>query len=320
MDRIFFSALFVILFVNNTIGQKVNNKVGDSIYGDFNGDKKIEYAYRKLIKKGVENPLEDGSPDVYEVCFSDANIKPIKDDFYWFILINEGDLDNDGSDELSVREDPMNGCIGSVKTFTIKKGKSYYMIEPFSFYSGTCDDGSDINPDDLVENDNGIVYYYDMPNDDLIDSGRFPVNGKGKKIFGKKNKAFDLKVKQTEKDTLQSNKKNNDTLKNLKSNNDKTNSDNEPNKGLEESPLVGRKIRYKPVVENTCNEFGKVIIEVIVDRNGNVINVFNSNRTRASSCLINIAKINAKNTKWESDLNAPERQFGYLTYNFSLKE
>ncbi|UOX32390.1 hypothetical protein LXD69_10030 [Flavobacterium sediminilitoris] len=315
MDRIFFSALFVILFVNNTIGQKVNNKVGDSIYGDFNGDKKIEYAYRKLIKKGVGNPLEDGSPDVYEVCFSDANIKPIKDDFYWFILINEGDLDNDGSDELSVREDPMNGCLGLVKTFTIKKEETYYLIEPFPFYRGSCDNEISINPEDLVEKTSNAVYYYEYEA-----SNSYVVNNIGKKLFGKKNKAFDLKVKQTEKDTLQSNKKNNDTLKNLKSNNDKTNSVNEPNKGLEESPLVGRKIRYKPVVENTCNEFGKVIIEVIVDRNGNVLNVVNSNGTKASSCLINIAKINAKNTKWESDLNAPERQFGYLTYNFSLKE
>lgn len=315
MDRIFFSALFVILFVNNTIGQKVNNKVGDSIYGDFNGDKKIEYAYRKLIKKGVGNPLEDGSPDVYEVCFSDANIKPIKDDFYWFILINEGDLDNDGSDELSVREDPMNGCLGLVKTFTIKKEETYYLIEPFPFYRGSCDNEISINPEDLVEKTSNAVYYYEYEA-----SNSYVVNNIGKKLFGKKNKAFDLKVKQTEKDTLQSNKKNNDTLKNLKSNNDKTNSDNETNKGLEESPLVGRKIRYKPVVENTCNEFGKVIIEVIVDRNGNVLNVINSNGTKASSCLINIAKINAKNTKWESDLNAPEKQIGYLTYNFSLKE
>lgn len=315
MDRIFFSALFVMLFVNNTIGQKANNKVGDTIYGDFNGDKKLEYAYRKLIKKGVGNPLEDGSPDVYEVCFSDANIKPIKDDFYWFILINEGDLDNDGSDELSVREDPMNGCLGLVKTFTIKKEETYYLIEPFPFYRGSCDNEISINPEDLVEKTSNAVYYYEYVTND-----NYVVNYSGKKIFGKKSKAFDLKIIQTEKETLKSNKKNNDTLKNLKSDNDKTNSDNETNKGLEESLLVGRKIRYKPIVENTCNEFGKVIIEVIVDRNGNVLNVINSNETKASSCLINIAKINAKNTKWESDLNAPEKQIGYLTYNFSLKE
>ncbi len=314
MDRIFFSALFVILFVNNTLGQKANNKVGDSIYGDFNGDKKFEYAYRKLIKKGVGNPLEDGTPDVYEVCFSDVTIKSIKDDFYWFILINEGDLDNDGSDELSVREDPMNGCLGLVKTFTIKKEETYYLIEPFSFYRGTCDNEISINPEDLVEKTSNAVYYYEY-----VTNNNYVVNYSGKKIFGKKNKAFDLKVTQTENETLKSNKNKNDTLKNLKSDKDKTNSDNETNKELEESSLVGRKVSYKPIIENTCNEFGKVIIEVIVDRNGNVISAFNSNRTRASSCLINIAKINAKNTKWETDLNAPEKQICYLTYNFTIQ-
>jgi len=154
-----------------------NTKIGDKIYGDFNGDGKFEYAFRVLTKKGYGNPVEDGVPDEYEIHFSDKNIKPITDNFYWFWLINEGDLDNDGSDEISAREDPMNGCTGIVKTFTIKNGKSYYLFEPFSFYSGTCDNDMSIDPKDLVEKDNGIVYYYEYNS-----NGKYSVNSAGKRI------------------------------------------------------------------------------------------------------------------------------------------
>ena len=159
MKRIIFTAILILFIFIKGNAQATKNKVGDKIYGDFNGDGRFEYAFRVLTKKGNGNPNEDGTSDIYEIHFSDKNIKPIKDDFNWFWLINEGDLNNDGSDEISAREDPTNGCIGIVKTFTIKNGKDYYLFEPFSFYSGTCDNKMSINPQDLVENDNGIVYY-----------------------------------------------------------------------------------------------------------------------------------------------------------------
>lgn len=320
MKRLLFVTLTVFLCFVKGNSQAIKNKVGDSIYGDFNGDKKFEYAYRKLIKKGHGNPVENGQPDVYEVHFTDKNIKPIKDNFYWFILINEGDLDKDGSDEFSVREDPMNGCIGSVKTFTIKKGKSYYMIEPFSFYSGTCDNGSGINPDDLVENDNGIVYYYDLPDDDLIDSGRFPVNGKGKKIFGKRIKAFDLKVNRTENEPIKTNVKSSDVLNSLKSNKDKIYSGTGTSNDIIENSFGNRKAIIKPVPEYNCNEQGKVVVEITVDENGDVINAIAgvNGTTNKSACLLNASKIAALRTKWQPNSN--KRQVGRISYNFSLKE
>ena len=183
--------------MNNGSDEFTKRKVGDTIYGDFNGDGNLENAYRVLIKKGYGNPVEDGVPDEYEIHFSDKRIKPIKDNLYWFFLVNEGDLDEDGSDEISVREDPMNGCIGSVKVFTIKNGKTDYLFEPFMFYSGACDSEMIIEPEDLVENDNGTVYYYEYSADGVYEpNGGYSINGKGKKIFGKKVKAFGIKSAQ----------------------------------------------------------------------------------------------------------------------------
>jgi len=172
---------------------QVKNKVGDKIYGDFNGDGKFEYAYRKLVKKGYGNPVENGIPAEYELHFSDEKIKPIKDNLYYFILINEGDLNNDGSDEISVRQDPMNGCTGLVKVFTIKDGESSYLFKPFWFYRGVCDNDISIDPEDLVENDNGTIYYYEYNVDaDLEPNNGYSINSKESKIYGKKIKAFEV--------------------------------------------------------------------------------------------------------------------------------
>lgn len=127
------------------------------IRGDFNGDGNLEYAFRVLTKKGYGNPVEDGVPDEYEIHFSDTKLKPVKVDCCWFELINEGDLNNDGSDELSIAQSPMNGCIGSFRTFTCKSGNCFELFEPFAFYS--CNQASKKELQDLVTVENSVVYY-----------------------------------------------------------------------------------------------------------------------------------------------------------------
>lgn len=327
MERIF-TIVYLLFFISFVNAQEVKKKVGDTIYGDFNGDGKFEYAFRVLTKKGQGNPVEDGSPDEYELKFSDKNIKPIRDDFYWFTLINEGDLDNDGSDEISVREEPMNGCIGNVKTFTIKNGKSSYLFEPFSFYRGTCDNNMSINPQDLVENDNGIVYYYEYNADsDLEPKGVYSLNGKGKKIFGKKIKAFELKKNKTKNvnDALKNllkNSKTNDDIKPIVSN--KTdNTNNGTGIGSDSGySLGGRKAIVKPTPNANCNEYGIVVVEIVVDKDGNVIkaNAGVKGSTNNSKCLLIASKETALKTKYEPLKTGEFNQKCEITYNYTFEK
>jgi len=309
MDRIFFSAFLVILFVNNTIGQKISNKVGDSIYGDFNGDKKFEYAYRKLIKKGFGNPVENGSPSEYEIKFSDKSIKPINVGCCWFKLINEGDLDNNDSDEISIIQSPENGCVGNIKTFSVKDGKKTDLIKSFSMF--ICAELTDDELQKLIVLENNIVYYHEAdPNDENL------LNDDGDKIIFerlKKIKAFENKPKV---------KKTNDVINSLKSDKDKSYAGNGTGKGIEESSLGKRKIILKTNPEYNCNEQGKIIVEITVDKDGNVIkaNAGTKGSTNFSKCLLQASKEAALKTKYEPLLNENINQVGYLIYNFSLKE
>lgn len=85
--------------------------------------------------------------------------------------------------------------------------------------------------------------------------------------------------------------------------------------------LGGRRAISKPLPAYKCNETGKVVVEVIVDKSGKTINATPGVRgtTNNAKCLLDQAKIAAMNTKWEPSDSAPEKQIGSIIYHFSLQ-
>ncbi len=81
--------------------------------------------------------------------------------------------------------------------------------------------------------------------------------------------------------------------------------------------LAGRRTIIRPDVDNSCNSFGRVVIEITVDQSGNTISVTNGRGTNADACLINLAKTYAKRTKWTASEAAAEKQTGTIVYNFT---
>lgn len=298
--------MFTFIAIGNA--QELNKKIGDSIYGDFNGDKKSEYAYRLLAKKGYGNSVEDGKADEYEIRFSDKKIKPIKVDCCWFKLINEDDLDNNGSDELTIVQSPENGCIGNVSTYSINKENSNLLFRPFSLF--ICAELTDDELQKLIVLENNIVYYHEAdPNNENL------LNDDGDKIIFErlnKIKAFENKPKV---------KKTNDVINSLKSDKDNNYSGHETGKGMEESSLEKRKAIEKPTPEYNCKEQGKIIVEITVDKDGNVIKAYAGAKgtTNFSKCLLQASKETALKTKFEPLLNENINQLGYLTYNFTIQ-
>ena len=84
--------------------------------------------------------------------------------------------------------------------------------------------------------------------------------------------------------------------------------------------LGNRKALSKPQPDYTCQEQGRVAVQVSVDRNGNTTSVTAGvqGTTNTAKCLLDQAKIAAMNTKWQPDSNAPEKQVGKIIYTFSL--
>ena len=84
--------------------------------------------------------------------------------------------------------------------------------------------------------------------------------------------------------------------------------------------LGNRKAISKPAPKYTCNESGKVVVEVSVDRNGRTTNVIAGIKgtTNTAKCLLDQATIAAMNTRWDASSDAPEKQVGKIVYNFNL--
>ena len=85
--------------------------------------------------------------------------------------------------------------------------------------------------------------------------------------------------------------------------------------------LGNRKALNKPKPVNICgNEYGRVAVQVTVDKNGKTTAVVTGvqGTTNTDRCLSEQAKKAALETLWEADANAPDKQVGKIIYVFSL--
>lgn len=86
--------------------------------------------------------------------------------------------------------------------------------------------------------------------------------------------------------------------------------------------LAGRKALTKPQPKYTCNEQGKVVVQISVDKNGTVFAAEPGARgtTNSAKCLLDQARQAALNTKFDASDAAADKQVGTIIYNFKLTE
>jgi hypothetical protein len=84
--------------------------------------------------------------------------------------------------------------------------------------------------------------------------------------------------------------------------------------------LGGRKATNKAKETQKCNEAGKVVVSIEVDRSGRVIKATPGVRgtTNNEKCLLEPAKRAALATRFNADSKAPDKQIGKIVYNFTL--
>lgn len=97
---------------------------------DFNGEGRFE-SFAISNVKGKGNPAEDGIPDTYIVKFENKAIPDLQIGCCKSLPIGEGDLNGDGKAELSFFQEPMNGCVNTMSTYTLFNGKWKLLFEPF---------------------------------------------------------------------------------------------------------------------------------------------------------------------------------------------
>jgi hypothetical protein len=74
-------------------------------------------------------------------------------------------------------------------------------------------------------------------------------------------------------------------------------------------------------MKQDCNESGLVIVRIVVNNSGNVIEAVPGFKgtTNTAKCLLDPAKKIALSHKWRPDPNAPVEQIGWVKVDFSNK-
>ena len=83
--------------------------------------------------------------------------------------------------------------------------------------------------------------------------------------------------------------------------------------------LGNRDALYKPKPKYNCNENGRVVVVIKVNREGKVVEAKTGQGTTASSCLTRAAIQAAYKTTWKPDPNAEPLQTGKIIYEFRLQ-
>ena len=157
--------IFLIIGTVSLAQTSKDKKIGEKIEGYFIGDGKKSTATVFKTKEEIGNPIEDGTPAEYEIRFSSSKLKPLKKGCCEMILINEGDLNNDKKDEISIYQAPMNGCSYSMTTYSFINGMWEQIVKPFLIPTG-CSELNNAELQSRIFIQNKKIYYYETISDE----------------------------------------------------------------------------------------------------------------------------------------------------------
>ena len=136
------------------------------IEGHFDADTSRDIGYGVFFGRiDSEKPTEEGvevtSETQYIVRFRDNKIKPMPVVTGRHIrLVNEGDLDGDGDDDISIFVQSMHACMYTASTWSYIAGR-WTRITDYWTIPTACDYLSDEDLENRIVMEDGVLYYYE---------------------------------------------------------------------------------------------------------------------------------------------------------------
>ncbi|QHS61093.1 hypothetical protein [Chitinophaga agri] len=146
------------------------------ISGYFDGDTTLDKGYGVLYNKTGQDGFSEGSISsdmVYQyiVRFAGGSIAPMPVITARHIrLVNEGDLNGDGKDEISVFEQSMKACSYTVSTWSYTGGRWTRITDYWSIPTA-CEYISDEELQKRIVLEDDMLYFYETD----VNDGNFPL-------------------------------------------------------------------------------------------------------------------------------------------------
>lgn len=159
------------LLTDKVLGKEHSNRENripkNAVKGDYNGDGLSEYMW-------IEKPqIKEEEADCLGECicyirFSTQDLPsiPVKN-CIGGTLVNEGDLNNNGSDEIGFLPEWFTSCWHSYYVWTFKNGAWVYAVEPFSTHCSQWENGVVPIEVDKQKEGNVIIRYSVFDDDEL---------------------------------------------------------------------------------------------------------------------------------------------------------
>ena len=141
--------------------------------GDFDGDGTTEYVWL-VPPKFPKEQNEDNSGECDGLCecylkFSNDKIPSIKlEDCIGGTPVNEGDLNNDGADEVGILPAWWTSCWRNYQVYTFRNNKWKYVVAPFSTHCNQWDEGVDAIKKDNSKQGYVIIHYSLFTDEDIV--------------------------------------------------------------------------------------------------------------------------------------------------------
>lgn len=148
-----------------TLSDSAHSDIGNVIYGDFDGDGQTDLAQVVVtydIPLGEESRVE---PNV-TVEFSSDHFGSIDLGNQRAILINEGDLNGDGVDDISIYQEPLHGCTYGMATYTFTEDSVWSTLVDYFLVPTACNPMLNEKLRERVFSENGVIYYLETDVDD----------------------------------------------------------------------------------------------------------------------------------------------------------
>jgi len=162
-----------IITDKNLAKKKENPIQTNAVKGDFDGDGSTEYVWcvpPKFPKVQNENNFGecDGECECY-LKFSNDKIPSIKlKSCIGGTPVNEGDLNDDGADEVGILPSWWTSCWRSYEVFTLRNNEWKFVVEPFSTHCNQWENGVDAIQKDNSKPGYVIIHYSFHTGEDIV--------------------------------------------------------------------------------------------------------------------------------------------------------